>query len=306
MCNIWKSDHNKHREFKPELLQKLPALSFCNVTGGEPFLREDIGEIIGILKRKAKRIVISTNGFFTDRIVDIAKKFNDIGIRISLEGLSSVNDELRGVKGSFDRAVRTILNLKEIGIKDIGFGITVSEKNYNDMIDLFHLAKFLKVEFATAVPHNSYYFHKKDNIIKEKENVCKAFDQISSEQIKSNFPKNWFRAYFNQGIINNIRGYPRLLKCMAGNNSFFLDPYGEILPCNGMEDDVWFQSMGNLHKKSFDRIWNSESAQKARGYTDKCPKNCWMIGNAAPVMKKNIFKTSRWVIKKKILSVLKK
>lgn len=56
----------------------------------------------------------------------MTKRFPNIGIRISIEGLSLKNDELRGRNGGFDKGLRTLLRLKDMGIKDIGFGITVS------------------------------------------------------------------------------------------------------------------------------------------------------------------------------------
>jgi MoaA/NifB/PqqE/SkfB family radical SAM enzyme len=62
MCNIWKFPTRAGREITPEVLAKLPALRFCNITGGEPFLRDDLPEIIAVLKKRARRIVISTNG----------------------------------------------------------------------------------------------------------------------------------------------------------------------------------------------------------------------------------------------------
>jgi len=163
MCNTWKFPTKKEEEVKVRDLEKLPRMRFTNITGGEPFLREDIEDIVKVIKKKSKRIVISTNGFFTERIINLAKKNKDIGIRISIEGLSRANDELRGIKNGFDRGLRTLIELKHMGIKDIGFGITVSDKNAKDLLPLYKLASAMKVEFATATVHNSYYFHKMDN-----------------------------------------------------------------------------------------------------------------------------------------------
>ncbi len=305
MCHTWKYPSNKDEEFRPSLLEKLPQLSFCNVTGGEPFLRDDLEEIISILKKKTKRIVISTNGYFTDKITALGKKEKNVGIRISLEGLPAANDELRGMKDGFDHGLRTLLELKRLGLRDIGFGITVSDKNARDMLELFQLAKVMKVEFATAVVHNSYYFHKYDNNITKKEELISCFSQLRDDLLKTWKMKNWFRAYFNQGLINYIQGKPRLLPCTAGKNTFFLDPFGEIRPCNGMEESLWFDSFGNLHEKSFRDIWYSNKAEEIRNKVEKCPKFCWMIGTASPAMKKHISKPVSWVIKNKIFRIIK-
>lgn len=300
MCHTWKFPTKEEEEFKPALLEKLPSLSFCNVTGGDPFLRDDIGEITRILLKKAKRLVISTNGWFTDKIVDLAKTEKRIGIRISLEGLPAANDELRGMPDSFDHGLRTLLELKRIGLKDIGFGITVSDRNAKDMLELYYLAKYLKVEFATAIVHNSYYFHKTDNKIVNTEEVTQQFEEIIRELLKTWKVKNWYRAYFNQGLIHVIQKHGRLLPCGAGTDLFFLDPWGEIRPCNGMEEEIWYDSFGNLHQNTFQEIWSSEKAQKIREKVADCPKTCWMIGTASPAMKKNLLRPTLWVLKNKL------
>ena len=305
MCHIWKFPTKKEEEFQPSLLEKLPKLSFCNITGGEPFIRDDIEEITHILKKKAKRLVVSTNGYFVEKILDLAKKNKKIGIRISIEGLPAVNDELRGMKDSFDHGLKALLELQRIGLKDIGFGITVSDRNVKDMLELYQLSKVMKVEFATAVVHNSYYFHKYDNSISKKEEVIQSFEYLKEEFLKTWRVKNWYRAYFNFGLINYIQGKSRLLPCSAGTDMFFLDPWGEIKPCNGMEERIWFESMGNLHEKSFEEIWSSDKAQKVREMVNNCPKNCWMIGTVSPVMKNHILKPTLWVLKNKLLILLK-
>ena len=122
MCNIWKNPTNRQEEIKAADLKTLPQLKFINLTGGEPFIREDLDEIVEECYRHTPRIVISTSGWFEDRVVALAKKFPNIGIRISIEGLSQKNDELRGHAGGFDKGLRTLLTLKHMGLKDIAHG----------------------------------------------------------------------------------------------------------------------------------------------------------------------------------------
>jgi len=303
MCNIWRHPTRVDEEFKPEILKKLPELEFANITGGEPFLRDDIAEIVAILRTRARRIVISTNGYFTEKIIKLVKESGDIGIRVSIEGLPAANDELRGIKDGFDHGLRTLLELRRLGLKDIGFGITVSDRNARDMLELYQLAKAMKVEFATAAVHNSYYFHKLDNEIREKEAVIECFEELIEELLRTKKPKNWFRAYFNHGLINYIRGNPRLLPCGAAEDMFFLDPFGEIRPCNGMDEASPENSMGNLNEQSFEEIWNSERASRVKAKARGCQKNCWMIGTASPAIKKHLAGPLRWVIKHKFKSL---
>jgi radical SAM protein with 4Fe4S-binding SPASM domain len=300
MCSTWKFPTRPDEEFKPALLHKLPRLSFCNITGGEPFLRDDIAEIVRILRDKSRRIVISTNGLLTDRILAVAAENPGIGVRVSLEGLAAANDELRGTPGGFDRGLRTLRELKRMGVKDIGFGITVSDRNAKDMLELYRLAKDLGFEFATAVVHNSFYFHKYDNAIRDRGTAAAGFETLCDDLLATGRVKNWFRAYFNYGLINYIHRRPRLLPCGAGQDIFFLDPWGEILPCNGLEESVWFASLGNLNERSFKEIWSSAQARRVREQVASCPKNCWMIGTAGPAMKKHILKPAAWVAREKL------
>ena len=81
MCNIWFNPTNKSEEIKASDLRTLPKLKFINLTGGEPFVREDLAEIVEECYRHTDRIVISTSGWFEDRVVALAKKFPNIGIR---------------------------------------------------------------------------------------------------------------------------------------------------------------------------------------------------------------------------------
>lgn len=300
MCNIWANPTKKEEEFKPELLEKLPRLDAVNITGGEPFVREDIEDIVKVLMTKTDRIVFSTSGFYSDRIIALAKKYPKLGFRISIEGLSCKNDELRGREGGFDKGLKTLLELRRMGVKDIGFGITVSNNNSEDMLNLYELNKNLGMQFATASFHNSFYFHKYDNTVTNVDEVCGNFDELIQRLMKENNPKSWFRAFFNLGLINYIHGGKRMLPCEAGSENFFVDPFGNVLPCNGMEEDCWFDSMGNLNESSFEEIWNGPKAQEVRDKVAHCPKNCWMIGSVSPVMHKYIRNVVPWVVKNKL------
>lgn len=300
MCNIWQNPTDKKEEIKAEDLRTLPQLKFINLTGGEPFIREDLPEIVEECYKHTKRIVISTSGWFADRVIDLAKRFPNIGIRISIEGLSCKNDELRGRQGGFDKGLKTLLTLKAMGVKDIGFGCTVSNHNSEDMLALYQLSRQLGLEFATAAFHNSYYFHKDDNVITNRQEVCGNFEKLIKMQLQENHPKSWFRAFFNMGLINYIEGGRRMLPCEAGMANFFIDPWGEVYPCNGLEEKFWKQSMGNIHDASFEEIWNSSRAEEVRAKVRNCPKNCWMVGTASPVMHKYVKHPAKWALKNKL------
>ena len=229
MCNIWKNPTDKKQEIKASDLRSLPRLKFINLTGGEPFIREDLDEIVEECYKHTDRIVISTSGWFQERVIALAKKFPNIGIRISIEGLAEKNDELRGRQGTFDKAIKTLKTLQNMGLKDIGFGCTVSNYNSGDMLKLYQLSLSMGLEFATAAFHNSYYFHKGDNVITNHDEVCGNFRQLIEWQLKEKSPKSWFRAWFNMGLINYIEGNRRMLPCEAGTANFLSMGRGDAL-----------------------------------------------------------------------------
>jgi len=296
MCETWKFPTKREEEIKPSVIEKLPFMNAVNVTGGEPTIREDLDDIITLLEKKSNRIVLSTNGFSPDRILSLVQKHPNLGVRISMEGFSKSNYNIRKIPNGFDKALKTLLRLKDIGSKDVGFGITVSNENIDDLMDMYRLAKTCKLEFATATIHNSYYFHKHDNKFEDKDKAIKAFGSLVEAQLKSKKPKDWFRAYFNYGIINHIKGSARLFCCRMGHNSFYLDPHGDIRACNVLES-----SMGNLNDRSFEDIWESKEAAKIRDDVLSCQKNCWMIGSVGEMMKRKIWKPLIWIGKHKFL-----
>ncbi|MEQ8199625.1 MAG: radical SAM protein, partial [Clostridiaceae bacterium] len=80
MCDCFKDPTKPSEEITLVDIKKLPEMAFTNITGGEPFIRQDIPEIVEELYKKSDRIVISTNGYFTDRIINLCKRFSKVGI----------------------------------------------------------------------------------------------------------------------------------------------------------------------------------------------------------------------------------
>lgn len=303
MCNRYKAPSKPEEEISIEMIRRLPKMYFTNITGGEPFIRTDLKDIVRELYKKSSRIVISTNGFFTDRIVDLCKEFPQIGIRISIEGLEQTNNEIRGLQDGYQRGYKTLKTLRKMGMKDVGFGMTVQDKNAPDLVPLYKISDKMGMEFATASLHNSFYFVEAKNIIHDRPMVAKNFENLVNELLQSNSPKKWFRAYFNHGLINYIYGQKRLLPCDMSFNTFFVDPYGDVMPCNGTKDK---EVMGNLNIQTWDELWNSPEAEKVRKKVHYCDRNCWMIGSVSPAMHKYIWVPVWWVICHKVKALFSK
>ena len=96
MCNTWQHPSKKEEEFSPDLVDKLPSnLSFINITGGEPFLRKDLDDLVISAYQHCRPgvITIPTNGMLGDRVVDMTTRIcrecpeSSIGINLSLDGI---------------------------------------------------------------------------------------------------------------------------------------------------------------------------------------------------------------------------
>lgn len=303
MCNRYKAPSKPEEELSIETIAKLPEMNFVNVTGGEPFIRTDLEDIIRELYKKTNRVVVSTNGFFTDRIISLCEKFPKLGIRISIEGLEQTNNEIRGLPDGFNRGYTTLKKLVGMNHPDVGFGMTVQDKNAKDLVSLYKISNELNMEFATATLHNSFYFVESRNIIHDRPMVAKCFEDLINELLNSSSPKKWFRAYFNHGLINYIYGQKRLLKCDMSVDTFFIDPYGDVMPCNGTKEK---EVMGNLNNMTWDQLWSGKQAEEVRKKVSTCERECWMIGSASPAMKKYILIPMFWVFKHKFLRFFKK
>ena len=297
MCSRYKAPSLPEEEISLKTIKKLPEMYFTNITGGEPFIRRDLPDIVRELNKKSDRIVISTNGFFTDRIVELCRNFPNIGIRISIEGMKETNDEIRGLPDGFDRGYETLIKLKEMGVRDIGFGMTVQDMNAKDLMSLYDISDKLGMEFATASLHNSFYFVENKNIISDRHMVAENFEKLINALLNSRSPKKWFRAYFNHGLINYIYGQNRLLPCDMSFDTFFIDPYGDVMPCNGTREK---EVMGNLNDQTWDELWNSSAADEIRKKVRCCDRQCWMIGSVSPAMHKYIWIPAIWVIRHKL------
>lgn len=180
-----------------------------------------------------------------------------------------------------------------MGMKDVGFGMTVQDKNAPDLVPLYEISNEMGMEFATASLHNSFYFVEAKNIIHDRPMVASHFEQLINELLNSHSPKKWFRAYFNHGLINYIYGQHRLLPCDMSFDTFFIDPYGDVMPCNGTKDK---EVMGNLNEQSWEELWNSPQAEEVRKKVRCCDRDCWMIGSVSPAMHKYIWKPAFWVV----------
>ena len=303
MCNIWKFQTHPNEEIDASYYENLPAGLRINITGGEPTLRKDIDRIFEILYPKSRLLELSTNGYNTEKIVELANKYPNILIRVSVEGLPKVNDTKRGIKDGFDHALRTMLELKKTKCKNIGFSVVISPDNYMDLLHLCDLCVALDVELGNSAVHNSWYFHKEDNQIESEkaleqhEKFVKALLTSKRRHLKDRL-KDYGRAYFNRSIHRRLRGDTDEYRppCGALSDFFFIDPWGNVTPCNGSSEE-W--KLGNIKEDSLENILASDKAKEAMEKVRNCKRNCTFIVTERHDMVRRPWVPIMWVLKNK-------
>ncbi len=282
MCYIWQNPTMPAEEVTVETLAKLPnGIDYLNLTGGEPTLRTDLYDIVRVVRPKAMQVEISTNGLHADRLERIVRDFPDVKIRFSLDGLGGTNDSIRGEKNGFSRKLAGMIRLKELGGKDLGFGVTIQDDNASQLAELFELATAHGVELATSTLHNGFQFHKSDNIPYDRLRIARQIEALIERQLNTWDVKTWFRAYLTLGLIRKVLGHPRLLPCTAATDFVFVDPWSDVFACNVRPD----LKMGNLARQSWQEVFQGDRAKDIRQEVAGCTQNCWMVGSAKTAMR---------------------
>ncbi len=302
MCNIWQI--TEFDDLPADEYAKLPdSLRTVNITGGEPFLRKDLVEVIRQVHKAApkSRIVISSNGFLTDRVKQVMSEIRafhpNIGIGVSIDGIGEVHDKVRGVKGSFEKAVATVKAVKSLGITDIRLGMTIVPENSHQVYDVYKLAKELGVEFTTTVAHNSgIYFRKTDNTPQTATDGLRTdLQRIGDEHLRSGTVKNWFRAYHLAGITDQSMRSDSAKKCAAGDRFYFMDPSGKVYPCIVMDKVI-----GNIRDvERFEDLITQEKAVQVRKMVRGCKEDCWMVCNIRSLIASHPGDSVVWIVKNK-------
>jgi MoaA/NifB/PqqE/SkfB family radical SAM enzyme len=307
MCYIWKNPTEPKEEVSIETLSKLPGgFDNLNVSGGEPTLRTDLAEVIDVLYPKARIVEISSNGLHPERLLPIIKKYPNIKVRFSLEGDEVTNNAIRGEKDGYLTKIAGLKSLQEAGGTDLGFAFVIQDENAPQLLQVYEMAQSMGFELSTSTLHNAWQFYKNDNYFYDRPKVAKQVEGLITAMLKTNNVKSWFRAYLNLGLIEKILGHDRLIKCTAGTDFAFIDPWSDVWACNVRTD----LPLGNLVQQSWDEIINSDLAKKSIDDVGKCTQNCWMVTTARTAMRSAIIpqfpktKPMFWVIKNKLLLAL--
>ncbi|MCX8095004.1 MAG: radical SAM protein [Caldisericia bacterium] len=249
-----------------------------NITGGEPFLREDILDIISYINNKEnfKEINIITNGtILNDAIINFLESIQKFKyLKVSIESHNEIkNDFIRG-KGNLDKVKENLKILKSKSCKKILIMITLSSLNYKELISFLEFTKSLNVDgviLERFVPLGRgkelfNYFLKKEEW-KEVMREIIYFLDINISYIEL-IP---YKAFWIDLQNNKIKG----ALCNLGDEAIALMPDGTIYPCRRLTIPY-----GNILTDDFNEIlkklknFRDEIKTKLKGKCKNCDINC--------------------------------
>lgn len=301
ICDIWKRYVDSDDELAPEDYAWLPrTLRSVNLSGGEPFVRSDLPEIVDVVRQACPkaRIVISTNGLATERIEEAVAAMRDVAVRISVDASGPVHDEMRGIEGAFERTIDTARRLKALGVSDLGLAATSSGANPGGLREVKALADELGLDFIASAVHSSPIFFGSHCGEKPRshDSVAEVAD-IMREELGSRRPRDWAKAYYMRGLADYIEGRPRRLPCRAGADFFFMDPWGTVYPCN-----ILGVKMGTIRDGSFEEL-QRRSRRGVGPAVAGCREQCWMVCTVSPPMRRSPLRPLAWIAGAKLLGL---
>lgn len=265
-----------------------------NLTGGEPFLRKDIFEIVSLYFKNTpiESIFITTNGMLTHRIKNFVDKFIAKKIKgklifsISIDNFEKKHDANRRLKGLFKNAIKTYKILQAYNNPCVitNIGITVTRHNYKDVAALYQHLKNLGVKSITATIMREEGVIKKINrqtkkkILKTYEVLTKFIQQDQASGKMTGFGNHLQGRLMNakNPIINQIikRTYlaPKFISfCPAGSLFGIIQANGDVYPC-----EILNTPLGNLrdYEMNFEKLWQSEKAEDCRRFIKDSRCHC--------------------------------
>jgi MoaA/NifB/PqqE/SkfB family radical SAM enzyme len=282
-CCIEKFDSDSSRELSLETIKRLasdlPTLAVLMLTGGEPFMRNDLPELVHIfsVRSRPKVISIATNGFLTDKIVEMVGRIlslpefsSQLVVTLSFEGIGQDHDNNRRFAGAYEKALSTAKCLKELqehhSSLAVGANMTMIPGNEKTILSA-----------ARELAGKSLFSFLSQNVYRERRpfNACTQINLSVYRQL-SRFVQAYSRSFKMSG--NSLLGRWHYLKerfqanliertcrtntyqgitCEAGRGIGVVYHDGRVGPCELLPAD-W----GSVKERPFSQIWNSSTNRR--------------------------------------------
>lgn len=269
MCNIWKTQ-GRYSDLPLsgwlDLLAspRLRGLIEIDITGGEPFLRRDLADLIrGIAALKQNHfrslagVAITTNGFLTKRILresevmarSLAKVDAELVLVCALDAVGELHDRIRGVSGAWRRLQATVDGLCRLRDRSpnlvLGIKTTILPLNVDQLEAITGYAE--NRGLFTIISPGIFTSNRYQNLDLEPE---LAFSQGQQEVMADFFAGSRLERSFHHRVILDYLDQGRVTKpCSAGLNYYFIRADGEVFPCPLID-----LSLGNIGQRPFSEL----------------------------------------------------
>jgi len=226
------------------------GISVLAFTGGEPLLRDDIFDLIKHVNKKKAVPIIFTNGqFLTEENIN---KLADAGLFCLYVSIDSPNpeehDELRGMPGLFDTALKGIRIAKEkemfVGLSSYATQSSTKEGRYKEIHNLAKELGLHNVMLFDGVPTG--------NMLKDTSELLKMEQHEEIRQYSEYIRQNQIIPPLSaQSWQNSIESYLGGIGCLAAYIQYYVSAYGDVSPC-----DFTPISFGNIRDAPLKKIWN--------------------------------------------------
>src|SRR5271157_4975041 len=210
-CSIWKQKPENELTLNEigEFARKNRSFKWIELTGGEPFLRGDIVEIVRTFKENSPGLYLltmPTNSLCNPdkEVAEITEMIKlgipKIAITVSLDGNKEMHDSIRGIPGNYDRALALFKRLLELHKRHPGvfpvFGYTISRINQGHFQEAFESVK----REIPGITHNDFHI----NLAQLSDNYYRNTDEIilPDKEIALNDIKYLFKNLKKGGVIS--------------------------------------------------------------------------------------------------------
>jgi MoaA/NifB/PqqE/SkfB family radical SAM enzyme len=280
-CNIYKkkADEFSLAEWK-KLFQNLGGkdVFWVTISGGEPFLRKDLEEVVCALYDICSPSIINipTNGLLPDRITQITReiaahcKNAHIVVNVSIDEIGDRHDEIRGVPGNYEKAVETVSSLKALNMPNLSVGIhtVISKFNVTRIPEIYtHLRTLEPDSYITEIAEERVELDTIGaDITPAYEDYAQAVDFLTEKLKYDRFDEvgriaRAFRIEYYRLVKRILREHRQVIPCYSGFASAQIAPDGDVWMCC-----IKAKSIGNLRDADYDfkKVWFSEGADLLR------------------------------------------